>query len=104
MENPFVVLGVRQDATGEEIRTAYHRGVKRCHPDAVQDESRRQEAQEALEAEAMQALEEILEEAAHAAEEGTGEEAAGGEDASSTAAPVESEPSPEAEPTDAGDA
>lgn len=63
-----------------------------------------QEAQEALEAEAMQALEEILEEAAHAAEEGTGEEAAGGEDASSTAAPVESEPSPEAEPTDAGDA
>ena len=52
----------------------------------------------------MQALEEILEEAAHAAEEGTGEEAAGGEDASSTAAPVESEPSPEAEPTDAGDA
>ena len=48
MENPFVVLGVRQDATGEEIRAAYHRGVKRCHPDAVQDESRRQEAQEAL--------------------------------------------------------
>lgn len=48
MENPFVVLGVRQDATGEEIRAAYHRGVKRCHPDAVQDESRRKEAQEAL--------------------------------------------------------
>ena len=37
MENPYKVLGVDKTATDEEIKAAYHRLVKKYHPDKYQD-------------------------------------------------------------------
>ncbi|GAB1514140.1 J domain-containing protein [Actinophytocola sp. KF-1] len=37
MSEPHRVLGVREDATQEEITAAYHRLVRRYHPDAADD-------------------------------------------------------------------
>jgi Uncharacterized protein conserved in bacteria len=37
MQNPFIALGVANDASAEQVRAAYHARVKRCHPDCIQD-------------------------------------------------------------------
>ena len=39
MSEPHRVLGVPEDATQEEITAAYHRLVRRYHPDAANDDS-----------------------------------------------------------------
>lgn len=48
MQNPFVLLGVENSASTEQIRAAYHKRVKLCHPDSKQDELARQSAQDSL--------------------------------------------------------
>ena len=45
MKTPFEELGLRAWADPDEIRTAYRRLVKQCHPDMVQDPTKKQEAQ-----------------------------------------------------------
>lgn len=46
--NPFEVLELRSGATEQEIRAAYRRLVKRCHPDQFQDNEMQKTAQDAL--------------------------------------------------------
>ena len=48
MGSPFEVLGLRAWADPEEIRGAYRRLVKQCHPDMVQDPAKKAEAQERM--------------------------------------------------------
>ena len=48
MSTPFEELGLRAWANPEEIRAAYRKLVKQCHPDLVQDPARKQEAQERM--------------------------------------------------------
>lgn len=47
MQNPFVVLGVDENAGIEEVRAAYHALAKRCHPDGLVGEEC-QKAQEKM--------------------------------------------------------
>lgn len=46
--NPFEVLELHNRATEQEIRAAYRRLVKRCHPDQFQDSDMQKAAQDAL--------------------------------------------------------
>ena len=46
--SPFELLGVKPGATAEEVRTAYRRMVKSCHPDQFQDAAQQRAAQEKL--------------------------------------------------------
>lgn len=48
MQNPYMTLGVDRSATIDQIREAYHTRVKRCHPDGMQDDAAKEEAQESL--------------------------------------------------------
>ena len=48
MSTPFEVLGLRAWADPEEIRSAYRRLVKQCHPDMIQDPQGKKEAQEQM--------------------------------------------------------
>ena len=48
MSTPFEELGLRACADPEEIRAAYRRLVKQCHPDMVQDPAKKQEAQQRM--------------------------------------------------------
>ena len=48
MSNPFEVLGLSPTASAEEVRAAYRRLVKQCHPDKFQDEAQRQAAQQKM--------------------------------------------------------
>ena len=48
MSTPFEELGLRAWADPEEIRAAYRRLVKQCHPDMVRDPAKKQEAQERM--------------------------------------------------------
>ena len=45
MNNPFEVLGLKGWADQDEIRTAYRTLVKQCHPDMIQDQLLKEEAQ-----------------------------------------------------------
>ena len=47
-ENPFDVLGLKMGADEQEVRAAYRRLVKGCHPDQFQDAQRQKKAQEEL--------------------------------------------------------
>ncbi|KAJ9220926.1 DnaJ domain protein [Paecilomyces variotii] len=44
--DPYVVLGVKKDATLPEIKSAHRKLVLKCHPDKVKDESLRNAAQD----------------------------------------------------------
>jgi len=46
--NPFELLGVKPGSSAEEVRTAYRRMVKSCHPDQFQDADEQKAAQEKL--------------------------------------------------------
>lgn len=46
--NPFETLGIKPGSSAEEVRAAYRRQVKLCHPDQFQDAERQKEAQEQL--------------------------------------------------------
>ena len=46
--NPFEVLGVKPGSNAEEVRAAYRRMVKTCHPDQFQDAEQQKAAQEKL--------------------------------------------------------
>jgi len=46
--NPFETLGVKPGANAEEVRAAYRRMVKSCHPDQFQDAEQQKNAQEKL--------------------------------------------------------
>lgn len=48
MQNPFATLGLRDEASVEQIRAAYRARVKLCHPDTMQDAKAQQAAQDAL--------------------------------------------------------
>lgn len=48
MQNPFVMLGVRADATVDEVRAAYHERVKRYHPDIIKGEAQQRIAEDKL--------------------------------------------------------
>lgn len=48
MQNPFAALGLKEEASAEQIRAAYRSRVKLCHPDAIQDVTAKQTAQEDL--------------------------------------------------------
>lgn len=48
MKNPYKVLGVREDATQEEIRAAYLALVKKYHPDRYQETPLKELANEKL--------------------------------------------------------
>lgn len=48
MSNPFEVLGLSPTADAEEVRAAYRRLVKQCHPDKFPDGEERRAAQEKM--------------------------------------------------------
>ena len=48
MRNPFGVLGLEASADADQVRTAYRKLVKTCHPDKFQDETERKAAQEKM--------------------------------------------------------
>ena len=48
MNNPFEVLGLGPTADAEEVRAAYRRLVKKCHPDMFQDPAQRKAAQQKM--------------------------------------------------------
>ena len=48
MRNPFGVLGLEASADADQVRAAYRKLVKTCHPDKFQDETERKVAQEKM--------------------------------------------------------
>ena len=48
MRNPFEVLGLSAGADAEDVRNAYRRLVKTCHPDKFLDADERKSAQEKM--------------------------------------------------------
>ena len=48
MNRPFEVLGLAPTASAEEVRAAYRRLVKQCHPDKFHDPAARQRAQQKM--------------------------------------------------------
>jgi predicted negative regulator of RcsB-dependent stress response len=48
MQNPFGALGLENDASAQQVRTAYHARVKLCHPDVARDAAHQQQAQAQL--------------------------------------------------------
>ncbi len=46
--SPFELLGVKPGASAEDVRAAYRRLVKSCHPDQFQDAAQQRAAQEKL--------------------------------------------------------
>ena len=46
--NAFEVLGLKEDASEQQVRQAYHQLVKACHPDQFEDGAAQQQAQEKL--------------------------------------------------------
>jgi len=48
MQNPFLALGIPATSDTQAVRVAYRRLVKLCHPDIVQGETQKQQAQERM--------------------------------------------------------
>jgi tetratricopeptide (TPR) repeat protein len=48
VQNPFLTLGIPATSDAQAVRDAYRRQVKVCHPDVVQGEAQKQQAQEKL--------------------------------------------------------
>ncbi len=48
MQDVFDILGIKPTDDKERIRTAYHKQVKKCHPDKFSDEVRQKNAQDRL--------------------------------------------------------
>ncbi|MCL2811377.1 MAG: DnaJ domain-containing protein [Clostridia bacterium] len=48
MQNPFLTLGIPATSDTRAVRDAYHKLVKLCHPDIVQGEAQKQQAQERM--------------------------------------------------------
>jgi tetratricopeptide (TPR) repeat protein len=48
MQNPFLTLGIPATSDTRTVRDAYHKLVKLCHPDIVQDEAQKERAQERM--------------------------------------------------------
>lgn len=48
MQNPYEILGIKEDATQEEIKAAYREQVKKYHPDKHQDNPLYELAEEKL--------------------------------------------------------
>ncbi len=48
MNNPYEALQISPWAAPDEIRSAYRRLVKQCHPDMVQDPAEKEQAQERM--------------------------------------------------------
>jgi len=48
MQNPFLTLGIPASSDTRAVRDAYHKLVKLCHPDIVQGEAQKQQAQEQM--------------------------------------------------------
>ncbi|NLB91314.1 MAG: J domain-containing protein, partial [Clostridiales bacterium] len=48
MTNPYLLLGISPDADTDQVRSAYRKKVKQCHPDQFQDPEKQKEAQETL--------------------------------------------------------
>ena len=47
-QSPFELLGIKPGANADEVRAAYRRMVKSCHPDQFQDPEQQRAAQEKL--------------------------------------------------------
>ena len=48
MQNPFLTLGIPATSDTRVVRDAYHKLVKLCHPDIVQGEAQKEQAQERM--------------------------------------------------------
>ncbi len=48
MTNPYLLLGISPDSDIEQVRSAYRKKVKACHPDQFQDSEEQKKAQEEL--------------------------------------------------------
>ncbi len=48
MQNPFLTLGIPATSDTDAVRAAYRKLVKLCHPDIVQGEEQKQQAQERM--------------------------------------------------------
>lgn len=48
MQNPFLTLGIPATSDTQTVREAYRKLVKLCHPDIVQGEEQKQQAQEKM--------------------------------------------------------
>jgi DnaJ-class molecular chaperone len=49
-DNPYIVLGLKQDCTEEELKAAYREKVKECHPDVGGDPEQFKKVQASYEA------------------------------------------------------
>ncbi|NLJ64823.1 MAG: J domain-containing protein [Christensenellaceae bacterium] len=48
MRDVFQILGIKPTDDKERIRAAYHKQVKKCHPDKFSDEAKQKQAQDRL--------------------------------------------------------
>ncbi|MFT3982821.1 MAG: DnaJ domain-containing protein [Lachnospiraceae bacterium] len=64
MKNPYLVLGVKEDATNDEIKTAYRALSRKYHPDANINNPNKAAAEEKFK-EVQQAYEQIIDEREH---------------------------------------
>ncbi len=64
MRNPYLVLGVKEDATNDEIKTAYRALSRKYHPDANINNPNKEAAEEKFK-EVQQAYEQIIKEREH---------------------------------------
>lgn len=64
MNNPYLVLGIKEDATNDEVKTAYRALSRKYHPDANVNNPNKKVAEEKFK-EVQQAYEQIINEREH---------------------------------------